>query len=301
MGKILVPVDFSINCYNAFRYGMRLAEATGREVLVAHYFRSSLGNENTGSQSDYQSVAVEKIRQFVLPVNHLRDFDYEDFSVATKIFFESRPASNVAAAIRSRAEQEDIDIVVMGTKSSAAVHEKWLGSVSIRVSAVCDRPVFLIPPKVDFTPMKRIVVANTSLVAEPYALWQIKGLAELYSSKVYFVHVSRPETDGDLRFIPWQLMRELHDGEPAVGYNYTVAEVNDEDISQGLLTYVAEIHADVLVMVNDTKSADQKIIHETLTQDLALRANLPIVVLHTESGREERINNISTYGRFREV
>lgn len=277
-GNVLVPIDFSMCCYNAFRYSLQLAAETGRNIVLAHYDK----NHFTAQSSEQKTATINRMDQFIQPTNHLRDFDFEELPANVKISFESHSVAQPVDSIVARAEQGDIDLVVMGSKASPSITKKWFGSTSVRVSMNCDRPVFLIPPSVKFTPFERILVANSVDVAEPYPLWQIKGLTEVYQSKVHFVHVDNEDQSANMRFSPWRLAEELMDKEPKVSYPYTIASVNDDDISKGLLSYAQEVDANLVVLINRPERGATKIAHETLTQDIMLRADYPLLILHTE-------------------
>lgn len=285
MSNILVPVDFSINCYNALRYGIKLAEATGRNLIVAHYSVDLFYHVTEYDESEdasFRRAYIKRLENFSNPANHLRDFDFEDIPRSVKVTYEYESVTVPVKRIVDRAHQKDVDLVVMGNRASPIKGTKWYGSTSLRVSSLCERPVFLIPPKAVFRKIDRIVVANAHEVADPYALWQIEGISELYNASVHFVHVDEPGTMAAVRFKPWRLMSELTDKWPEPSYNFTIASVANHDISGGLLKYAGEIDAKLLIMINRLEDQIGKLVYESLTQDVAIRSSLPLLILHTE-------------------
>ena len=60
------------------------------------------------------------------------------------------------------------------------------------------------------------------------------------------------------------------------------------------MNYADEVNADLVVIVNDSRNRWQAFLQATLTQDLALRANRPVLVLHTEG----KPNNRATSNSF---
>ncbi|MEL7159213.1 MAG: universal stress protein, partial [Bacteroidota bacterium] len=68
----------------------------------------------------------------------------------------------------------------------------------------------------------------------------------------------------------------------ADSYPFEVVSVEDRDIPNGLLDYAEEIGADLITIVNRRRSRWQAVLRPTLTQQLALRARLPVLVLHTD-------------------
>lgn len=301
MRNILVPVDFSISCYNAFRYAVKLAEATGRNLVVTHFYRSGyvqhderMSDENSKIQAEY----VQRLQLFTNPANHLRDFDFEELPPEVTVSFEVKAIKSAVDAIVTRGQQADVDLIVMGSRTSPQDDQPWYGSTSIRVSHQCDRPVFLIPREASFHPIKRIVVANATGQIAPYPLWQIKGISNLYQAKVYFLHVDHSNSEAAPELMPWLLMEQLAEKRDA-DFSFSVASAKDEDLTNGLITYSKQIKADLLILIAKISQKGERTIHQTLTQDVTLRAELPLLILHEEQ-QYEVIDSVSASGYFRE-
>jgi nucleotide-binding universal stress UspA family protein len=283
MSNILIPVDFSLPCHNAYRYGLHLAQDMGCNVVLVHYYSSSLDPDQplvfSGDGSIYDSY-IQRLRQFAYPSGDGVGYHLVEPPRGVEIFYESALTFNTANAIIERAQESDIAAVVMAPRSKAKLMDKWLGSTSTTVSEVCDRPVYLVPPEVSFSPFERIVVANNHLTAQSFPLWQIEQLAKKHHSTVHFVHVEWPNQYGPLKFVPWRLMEKLTGNKSGTGYPFKVVTVNEMDITKGLLEYADQEAANLLVIVNKLHSHWRAFLNASLTQNLALRSNRPILVLH---------------------
>lgn len=288
MSNILIPVDFSLPCHNAYRYGLHLAQDMGCNVVLVHYYSSSLDPNQplvfSGDGSIHGSY-IERLRQFAYPSGDGVGYHLVEPPRGVEIFYETALTYNTANAIIQRAQESDISAVVMAPRSKAKLMDKWLGSTSTTVSETCERPVYLVPPGVDFSPFERIVVANNHLAAQNFPLWQIKQLAKKYHSVVHFVHVEWPNQYGPLKFVPWRLMEKLTGNEAGDKFPFKVVTVNEEDITKGLLEYADQETANLVVIVNQLQSHWRAFLRASLTQNLALRTNKPILVLH--GGKDE--------------
>lgn len=289
MSSILIPVDFSLPCHNAYRFSLHLAEALKLNVVLAHYSSGSIDPGQPlifAGDGSLQGSHIERLRSFARSTAEGIDYPLAEPASGTKVTYESEIVFSVAATIIDRAAQKDIAMVVMAPRSSKKILGKWLGSTSTTVSESSNRPVYIIPDGVRFHPFRKVVIANNNLAANAYPLHQIDALASMYKAYIHFVHVEWPNQYGPLRFVPWKLMEKLVDQEPAK-YPFDVVTVEKEDITEGLLEYAAKIDADLIVVVNNVRNRWRAFLHASLTQDLALRANRPVLVLHTEDSVTE--------------
>jgi nucleotide-binding universal stress UspA family protein len=288
MSNILIPVDFSLPCHNAYRYGLHLAEDMGYNVVLVHYYSSSIDPTQplifTGDGSIYDSY-IQRMRQFAYPSGDGVGYHLVEPPRGVEVFYESSLTYNTANAIIERAQESDIAAVVMAPRSKAKLLGKWLGSTSTTVSEACNRPVYLVPQEVSFSPFERIVVANNHLVAESFPLWQVEQLAKKYNATVHFVHVEWPNQYGPLKFVPWRLMEKLTASKSKTHYPFKVVTVNETDITKGLLEYAEQEQANLVVIVNKLHGHWRAFLRASLTQNLALRSKKPILVLH--GGKDE--------------
>jgi nucleotide-binding universal stress UspA family protein len=283
MANVLIPVDFSVPSHNAYRYGLHLAKELGRNVVLVHFYSGSIDPRASlyiGGDGTIQGSFEERLRQFAYPSNDGVDYPLVEPPVGVEIRYETDVTLDAAAAIVRRAHQPDIDWVVMAPRNKKGLLNKWLGSTSTTVSESCDRPVFIIPPHARYRTPERMVVANNHGTADPYPLWQLNDLARHYRAKVHFVHVEPPEKDLPLRFVPYDLSEHLIDEDRRVDYAFEIVSVEDRDVSQGLLDYADGVKANLLVIVNRRRSRWAALLKATLTQDLALRSRIPVLILH---------------------
>jgi len=210
MSSILIPIDFSLPCHNAYRFGLHLAEAFQLDVVLAHYSMGSIdpGQPLTfGGDGSIHSSKVERLQGFAHSTAEGIDYPLAEPAKSVNVTYESEIVFSVSAAIIARAAQSDIAMIVMAPRSSKKLLGKWLGSTSTTVSESSNRPVYLVPEDARFRPLKKIVVANNHVSAETYPLWQIEGLADLFKASVHFVHVEWPRQYGPKkRTLTWSLL-----------------------------------------------------------------------------------------------
>ena len=283
MSRILVPVDFTLICHNAYRYALHLAEDLDLDVVLVHYYSGSIDPRSPlviAGDGTIQGSQEERLRQFAYASAEEPSYPLLEPPCNVAVTYEVEPALRPAAAITRRAAAPDISLVVLPPRSSGSLLGKWLGSTATTVSETCDRPVYLVPPEARYRRPRQVVVADNKATADPYPLWQLEELTVAYGARVHFVHVEKPARELALRYTPWPLMEELLEAERDAELPFEVVTVEDKDISQGLLDYADTIDADLLVIINQTRGHWQAVLRASLTQDLTLRSSLPVLVLH---------------------
>lgn len=280
MSNILIPVDFSIACYNAYSFGLQLAKRLNVGVILSHYYGGSFSPNRPlllGRNTSIKDGYLQRLESFAkCDIEGNESTMLADSGV--KVAYEAEVALSPSAAVLHRANEADIDLIIMATRSTVNVADRWLGSNSTTVSESAPKPVFLIPPQVTYKEFERIVIANHHETAEPYPLWQINILAQLTGAKMHFVSVENLDEPDHVKFVPWKLMDELAKQE---NDNYEIVTVDEDDITAGLLDYAGDINAQLLVIVNRLRSHWRSVLHPSLTQHIALRTDIPLLVLHT--------------------
>ncbi|PHI19727.1 hypothetical protein CEQ90_11815 [Lewinellaceae bacterium SD302] len=285
MSKILVPVDFTLNCHNAYAYALKFAEAAKMDVLLVHYYTSSLDPNKKlvfAGDSSIHGSYLHRLEQFALPSGEGFDYPLAEPPAGVKVSYETESTFSIAGAILKRAHQNDIEMVVMATRSTSGLFDRWLGSTSITVSESSNRPVFLIPPSAAYRPINKMVVANHHETAEPYPLWQIEVLRQFTGADVHFVHVQHPERITHKKFVPWTTMEQLHLGSDIRNNPFKIVTVDDQVVADGLVNYAEQVDADLTVVVNRVRSHWRAVLYPGVTQGVALRTRRPMLVLHTD-------------------
>jgi len=276
MKKFLVPTDFSSTSRNALFYALQLAkELQAEKVEVVHVFLP----ETLGEADFIPPVAqlLESRKEM------LQSFVKESLKEAgaapcplTEELLVGFPGDELTQA------SQDYDMVVMGTTGQGGILEKIFGSVSSSVSQRAYCPVLLVPPDARFQPMQHIIYASNYDSAEREMLAKLAAFNAPFKAHVHFVHVKRKK-DMPVEFSKTkeEIFKELFkDGEPPFAFD--IAEVESDEVTEGLSRYAAEKNAELAVMVTRHRSIWQSILHRSQTKRMALATHIPLMVLHLE-------------------
>ncbi len=262
MRKILVPTDFSPVAKNALLYGLNLYKNTDTEFDVIHVFHpsfdpvqpeildSSLGLENVKRESmDSLMNSISPIaRQNGIKVNSLIEVGF----TIEKIVEMSK----------------DYDIIIMGSTGSNNLLNKIFGGISSDVAAKAECPVLLVPGKVRFKSMEKIIYACDFDGIDENILKKVVNFAKRYNASIRFVHIQNKDKE-----FQFTLSDDLQ-------VNYSVSIVEADSVREGISEYIKEEGANLVIMATKQRSFWEKIIHKSHTKEFAMTTDVPLLVYH---------------------
>ncbi len=131
--RILYPTDFSAVAMGAITYITQLKDAGAREVIVIHVVE---GGILAASAEIFEAEAEAPLAAIVA---RLRDAGLD-------ARYELR-VGNIAHEILQVARDEDVSLIVIGSRGKGAVREVLLGSVSEAVVRRAPMPVLVVKPR----------------------------------------------------------------------------------------------------------------------------------------------------------
>jgi nucleotide-binding universal stress UspA family protein len=137
LDRILVAVDGSDNSLAAVVWVAGLAAATGAEVVAVHAL-GLLDRLDGGEQVPSQANRDEITRRF--EDDWCAPLDAAGVR-SRRIVRDGNPVSVVLAA----ADDEDVDLIVLGSRGLGGYPELLLGSTSTQVAQHSSRPVTIVP------------------------------------------------------------------------------------------------------------------------------------------------------------
>lgn len=275
MKNLLIPIDFSENSRNAFRYAAAFSQLTGIEhARLLHVFTP----EATGEADFIPPVAaLMKAREEMLE-GFVKDMAEE---IGPFPFLAQTELSVGFPADEITAQSEEHDLVIMGTTGDGGLLEKVFGSVSSSVSQRSACPVLLVPPQAAFSGIRHIVYASSYESGDAAVIEKLMAFNAPFKACLHFVHVQ----DGKGKSLPDPANRNIFEelfekGDP--GFSFEMAEVESESLDKGLDNYAQQCQAELMVMVTKPRGFWANIMHRSATKQIVLHAQRPVLVLHLE-------------------
>jgi nucleotide-binding universal stress UspA family protein len=135
--RIVVGVDGSTNSLAAVEWAAGFAEMTGTEVVAVHalgLLEHLHGPEPISAQSHREEIRRRFDTAWCAPLNR----------AGIRCRQELRDGSPVGVLL-SVAEEEDADLIVVGSRGLGGYPEQLLGSTSTQVAQNTSRPVTIVP------------------------------------------------------------------------------------------------------------------------------------------------------------
>lgn len=134
--KVLLPTDGSKYSENAEQHALFLAEKSGAEIIALSVIENgfSIGLPSDDTIYEINQMLKEETKQNLKRVEEIRDEVDSDIKV-TSLVKEGSPA----AVILDVAEDEDVDLIVIGSSGKTGFDRFLMGSVASKVvkSAKC--------------------------------------------------------------------------------------------------------------------------------------------------------------------
>ncbi len=276
MRKILVPTDFSENAVNALQYACELFKYDKCQFFIMHAYQDDI-------YVDESLIKKETLDEVTKMVKNKSEKQLEEtLEHLKKISPNPRHTYNVIASNNilldeadNIVDEENIDIIVMGTRGKTNDQKLTFGSHTLQVLKYVQCPVLAIPENYRYRQPKNILFPTNYMI--PYKRRELKLLCEMvspYRAQIDMLYISKRKTlsmrqQDNLNFIKSELSKN----------NLNFKTVNNTHIINAIYRYIKENSTDMLVMVNSRHSFLENILFQSTIDKLSLYIDIPFLAL----------------------
>lgn len=277
MKNILVPVDFSSLAAFALEFALELAEKAQAKIKVLHVVEFPVGGavDPIGlpipTQMDAEFLGILKENAEKRMVKFLKNVK-QPAHVETVIEV-GNPYINITDYIKD----ENIDLVVMGTKGASGFREFFIGSNAEKVVRMSKCPVITMHEKVKFSTIKNIAFATNFDDPSEELITELKRLQEIFQAKLHLVRINTPNNFERDRIARPALQRTA---ERYMLKDYTINIYNDIYEDQGILSFTQDIGADMVALGTHGRTGIGHLISGSIAEDVVNHATQPIWTYH---------------------
>ncbi|MCP4439545.1 MAG: universal stress protein [Aureispira sp.] len=273
MEKILFPTDFSDMATLAYRYCLKVAQQVNAPVEVLHVYRGDFGVPVPEVMAykllEERKLASEKrIETFAaLGETDTPLTTEQQANISTSI--EMGLATDV---IVERTQDDDVDLIVMGTKGEHNLVEVVFGSVT---SATINRaacPVLAVPENVEFNAIKKIAFATDLSDQSIEQLDEVITWANKFNAELHYVFVKTDSSPVDEARVEELLEAQTN------GLAATYHQVKNPHVAQGINNFIEQEGIDLLIMHHPQKGFFQRLFTASETRQMAFRSKVPLLV-----------------------
>ncbi|MFD2564389.1 universal stress protein [Aquimarina rubra] len=274
MKKILVPIDFSEHSEYALQVAADIAKKQHAEIIVLHM----LGLSEAILTKDEAQEAAEAIYYLRLAEKRFKTFLDKEYLKGIKVT-ETVQNYKVFSEINEVANENEVDLIVMGSHGSSGLSEVFVGSNTEKVVRTSEIPVLVIKNQIDEFNMKEVVFACDFKMENIRAYHSAKRLFNLFNATLHLVYVNLP---GD-RFrnsdqIEERIKEFLYKADSGNLENFDKVVVqNDYSVESGIFNYCQKINADVIAIPTHGRRGLSHFFNGSIGEDIANHANKPVI------------------------
>ena len=293
MFRILVPVDFEEGTTGACHYALRLAAATPQaEVLLLHCFRDYLAGpwHDPVDKSGHPATGSEDVTNRVLQRNETEErgklealrqelrSNADGSRVPLNTAFVNGLPEDV---IPVEAQRFQADLIVMGTAGEDSLSRSLFGTVTTKMAADAKVPVLSVPQQARAQHLARVLYATDFDAADAQAIADLQQLLAPFNPHILCLHITYGAATAQDQEKLHQLQAAVQDIRPAAeSIRYTLLEVHS-DVADALESFVEKERVDLLAVTNRKRSFLDSILHPSLTKQLVLEAEVPLLIFHS--------------------
>ncbi|MFT6321345.1 MAG: nucleotide-binding universal stress UspA family protein [Granulosicoccus sp.] len=265
MKRILVPTDFSEHANNALRYAINIGNYFEAEIELLHIYEMKAIIGSTILIREYLKEAADRDL-----ADNIRSF--KDLIFGKTILHGRALDGNPIDAICSIANNEDFDMIVMGTQGASGLKEIFLGSKTSGVMQQTRRPILAIPNSFTYRPIKDVTFAvDSGIVADDEVLHPLLELAKGYKSNIKILHLDKEKM--------------VVGYDPGIGISlgsipHSFHRISGANDVNGMINlFVFEENSDLLCMIRRERDFWSNLFHRSVTTKEVFDSPVPLLIL----------------------
>jgi nucleotide-binding universal stress UspA family protein len=278
MKQILFPTDFSEAADTAFVYALQFADSYNAEIVILHVYDLPIVETPPLPESTKEIFDIVEMNQF----ESFRDQLPELHKIAERRGLGHVKMRNMLLYgdliynINKVCKDEEIDLIVMGTKGATGLKETFLGSSTASVMANTIVPVLGIPSEAEYHPIKNIAFSTQYKDKDSHSLRQTLELARKFGAYTHCLYIKGAEDPEDIedRVNEWKIFYRDE--------KIDFLNIDGGDIEHAMLDFTESQKVDLLVMRTHKRSFFESLFHKSLTKKMAYHSKVPLLVFHDE-------------------
>lgn len=273
MKKIIVPIDFSEHSEYALKTAAKLAKQSNAELLALHMLElSDVILTESDSQQQQKAVfflkLVEKKFETFLDKDYLKDVNITPIVKHFKVFSEVNDVAN----------EQNADLIVMGSHGTSGFKEFFVGSNTERVVRNSEIPVLVIKSEIKDINFSTGVFA-TSFEEEnirPYL--NAKSMFKALGAKLMLLYVNLPNEHFKSSVeIEKKIAEFLITADGNLDRINDVAYQADYTVEQGVINYANKVGADIIAIPTHGRKGISHFFAGSIGEDIANHSPLPVI------------------------
>lgn len=278
--NILVPVDFSDTSIEAVSYASFLAKRHGSKIFLLNivpgmnYFFAYPDSGVISSQvMSVHKKMISEVR--AMNIKRLTSLEYTGILKTLQVKSTVIAGTNIYSDIISYAENNSIDIIVMGTKGSTSLKKIFLGSKTERVMRLTQLPVLTISSKHKINKLKKIVFAS-DFSRDSYSVYPaLNNLVKTFEPAIHLLRINTKS-----KFRPFdELKNDMIKFAKRFSGNFIPHIRANFEVDEGISIFAKSIKADLIAIGVHRKKGAKRILGNQTAERLIRLTNIPVLAI----------------------
>jgi len=280
MKKILVPIDFSQSAKNALLVAAEIAYKSGAALELLHvnlaavysapfseYIAVSEYVVEDQQYDDSAALAMEKLKMEILAMP-----TYSNLDMKTRV-----EEGYLHSTVRNVANEDDVDLIVMGTKGSSGMGEFLVGSNTEKVIRTAPCPVLAVPEHTQQFNPKLVLLPSTLKSDQKSVFHYLANWEKVFDFHVKVLYLNNPSglpTDGSAEAQKNRLAE-------AAGLKKTdVIITSGTFFEDDAIIVAADVcNADLIVMATHQRQGLSHFFFGSITEDTVNHSHIPVLAV----------------------
>lgn len=278
MKKILVPTDFSNNATKAVNYAIAIAEKADAEIILLNAFMAvdTTFSARRGVFDEYNnSIAADNREQ----LKELKESIEKNTSVKiTTKFYEG----GIRDSILKCAVDENVNLIVMGTRGASAIERMLWGSTTAGVIGTTTIPVLAVPKEAAWKGMKNILFATRHFEVDDKILMPILKLAQIEAAQVHVAVFTDTDDKNFGGYLEHGRLLNAYQQTLPTRYKdvkFKTEHLQGKDFEDTIEQYIKGYNIDMLAMTTHKRSFWDSMFNRSMTKSMAYHIQLPLLAI----------------------
>lgn len=267
--KVLIPTDFSVQAEYAYTMVQKLAQKISMEVTFLHVMSvpdtvslSSDGEVVTCGEIDPEFVSLQRN----IALRKLNDLRASFSEISTDLVF-----GKITTEVVRYAEENQFDLIVMGTKGASGLKEVFSGSEAQMIARRTNVPLLTLMCDRSDLHLENILLVHDFSEQSNEDLRLLKTFVEAFKTKVHFLQIcksSNVEQHNEIR----ENMKRYAEKHGLSGYEAHV--LIDRDVEVGVIHFNQMNNMDLVCIGTHGKAG---LFHSSAAENLVNHMFKPLI------------------------
>ncbi|WP_417882382.1 universal stress protein [Xanthomarina gelatinilytica] len=279
MKNVLLPTDFSENSWNAIKYAIDFHEGIDCNFFLLHVNRLSHVVLNDAPYLPTQDVIEDvytKPAKAQLRVMLKRVTAYKSQNKKHK-FYTISDYNFFVESIREHVEENNIDLIVMGTKGASGLKKVIIGSNTGDIITKVPCTTLVVPENATYKSIKEVAFpTDFSLHYNINTLEPILKIVQKNQAALRVVHISKKQTELNRDQIKNKELLEDYFHANTHSFHF----LTNKKVEAAVQCFVESRDIDMITMVAKNLNYFQQILFHSKVEEISYHINIPFLVLH---------------------